>query len=149
MYEANQEHTVHFEGNELEVGQVYGYPIYWPSTETTNLVNRFKEIAAELDTAIQGLDGRERMQYIHDHVMAQPMTSYMQTYPVSAEAIGSLENLRKDPLRPWRYDHLVQQGGVQGWHDFNSAETEVFQLEEVVRCWGFARFLLLQADLAM
>ena len=128
---------------------MYCYPIYWPDTATTNLVNRCKAIADDMDTAIQGLDARKRVQYIHDHVMAQPMKSYMQTYPVSAEAIGSLENLRKDPLRPWRYDHLVQQGGVQGWHDFNCAEAEVFQLEDVVRFWGFAKLFLLPADLAM
>ena len=101
-----------------------------------------------MDAAIQGLDARQRMQYIHDHVVAQPMQSYTQTCPVSAEANGSLENLRKDPLRPWRYDHLVQRGGAQGWHAFNCAEAEVFQLEDVVRFWGFAKFLLIQADLA-
>ena len=81
MYVASPDHTVHFEGDELEAGQVYCYPIYWPSTETTNLVNRFKEIAAELDTAVQGMGASERIQHMHDHVLTQPMKSYMQTYP--------------------------------------------------------------------
>ena len=149
MYVIHQEAQFHVQDVVLEVGEVYCHPVFWPSTETTNLVNRFKDIASDMDTAIQGLDGRERMQYIHGQVMSHPMKTYMQTCPVSAEAIGSLDNLRKDPLRPRRYEHLVQQGGVQGWHALNCAEAEVFKLDDVARCWGFAQFLILPADLAM
>ena len=80
----------------------------------------------------------QRIQYIHDHGMSQPMKSYTQTFPVSQDAIYALENLRTDPTRPWRYEHLVRQGGVQGWHALNCAEAEVFVLEGVIRTRGFA-----------
>ena len=123
MYVVHQESKALYDGMTLELGQVYCYPIYWPSTDATNLVNRFKEIAAELGTAVQGMDPRERIQYMHEHVLTKPMQFYMQTCPVSAAAIGSLEGLRKNPLRPWRYEHLQLQGGAQGWHATNCAIT--------------------------
>ena len=46
-------------------------------------------------------------------------------------------------------NHMVQPGGVQGWHALNCADAEVFVLEDVVRTRGFAKFLLLQAESAL
>ena len=92
------------------------------------------------------MDMRTRARIIHHQVQARPTKTYMQTYPVSPEAIYQVSQLpAKDPERSWKYAHLLSDG-VEGWHARDLAETEPLALKDLIRMWGFATYMLKQAD---
>ena len=72
----------------------------------------------------------------------------MQNYAVSPEALDQLKYLAvKEPERTWKYEHLATTG-VQGWHAIELAEAEPLSLKDVIRMWGFSKYMLFQVDAA-
>ena len=147
MYVLEQQAAMYIEEFAVEKGSVLVYPIVWPDTVTTNMVNEFKQISAGMDDEIKAMDARTKARIIHHQVNTKPIKTYMQTYSVSPEAIKELSYLPVKPDRTWKYEHL-QATGIQGWHATELADAEPLDLKDVVRMWGFAKYMLHQVDAA-
>ena len=148
VYVLDQQSACYLDGTEILKGTVMVYPIEWPDTPTTNLVNEFKQISAGMDEEIKAMDPRVRARIIHHQVITRPMKTYMQNHQVGQDAIEVLKGLPFCATdRTWKYEHL-NITGIQGWHAMDLAEATPLALKDVIRIWGFAKYMLHQVDAA-
>ena len=148
VYVLDQQSACYLDGTEILKGTVMVYPIEWPDTPTTNLVNEFKQISAGMDEEVKAMDPRVRARIIHHQVITRPMKTYMQNHQVGQDAIEVLKGLPFCATdRTWKYEHL-NITGIQGWHAMDLAEATPLALKDVIRIWGFAKYMLHQVDAA-
>ena len=114
------------------------FPIIWPATPEASLVNRFKEIAADLNESFKDCTVPQAVAKIREMALSKRV-AWLSRKTLPAEHIETLKHWNSGAKLPWRWEHLLPE--YQGRHYLIQPEDQIMEWEDSVRMWAWTRAL--------
>ncbi len=128
---------------EFKTAEVDYFLFEWPDSATQTMMNKFKEIAADVQREFAERPAEAILADVKKMVDKVSKRSYFTALEFTGkEQIDWVNTQGKNINKPWRFDHLL--GGVTGMHyDWKEGEP-ILTHNEFIRIWGITNYLVTQ-----
>ena len=119
------------------------WPCEWVDSNTTQLQNRLKEIWNKFETELRGLKHEDIVKVFQEKArMGQRPFFQDHTFDKQHDVDELNKHGIKNAADPWTYGHLEGDGKLKGFHFKYSDTDAVLSFDDVIRLWGYAKYML-------
>ena len=115
-------------------------------SETTLLKTRMKQILMDLRKEIFNMESHEDVVAYYEAKARESMKPYLSLFTFSAENKAYIDGLNaqvgKNTKDPWRYNHIMGENMLKGFHYVHKPATPILNHQDMARIFGMSRFVV-------